>query len=195
MGESVFLGGGDVDSYGDLIYINNSEHTGQGLLDVYRIGVSDPVMVNQHPDNPLATDPVIQRTLTHIKTYTIPKLSRPMCGELYAVDGGVYFLGESLSEDAGDVFYYDFNSGVTSVICDNNYDGDSLFIALLGYDDVNDVWYAGLSFDYNAVIGRIVYSFNKAKNIWEKEFEYEDMHGGHLADTYPDRKITHQLKG
>ena len=143
-------------------------------MDVYKISVADPSKVNQHPDNPKATGPIIQRTLTHIKTYNISKLAAIRCGELYAVNGGVYFLGDDFT-DKNDVFYYDFTSGVTSVICDSK-DG-TMSIHLLGYDEVHDVWYGGDSFDHG---GRTVYSFNQVKKAWEKEFVYEDIKGEHF---------------
>ena len=181
-GSSDFLGGGDADSYGNYIYVNRSV-LNDYCLDVYTISVSDTAKVNQHPDNPKATGPVEQRTLTHIKTYNIPKLATQMNGELYAVKDGVYFLGRG-ADDASDVFYYDFNSGATSVICeDKNAD---ISIHLLGYDDIRDVWYGGyfhhawLTSESGDPTTRFVYSFNQVKKEWEKEFEYDDMKGGHF---------------
>ena len=170
-GASAFIDGGDIDSYGNYIYVNRDAIH----LDVYKISAADPAKASQHPDNPKAPGPVVERTLTHIKTYTIPKLSTPACGELYAVNDGVYFLGGTAN--ANDVFYYDFNSGVTSVICDSK--DNTLWIHLLGYDEVHDVWYGGLA--HNALTTtRIVYSFNQTEKKWEKEFEYEDMQGNHF---------------
>ena len=174
-GASEFLGGGDVDSYGDYIYVNRTKasdipYTFYRFLDVYKISVADPTKVNQHPDNPQAPGPVVKRTLTHIKTYDIPKLALMMCGELYAVNGGVYFLGKDNHKN--DVLYHDFTSGATSVICDSKKELQG--IEMLGYDEVHKVWYSGCR------MNRIVYSFNQAKKEWEEEFYYEHMKGGHF---------------
>ena len=174
-GPSVFLGGADVDSYGNYIYVNRTDFSTNGYyLDVYTISVADTAKVNQHPDNPQASGPVEKRTLTRVKTYNIPKLAIRMNGELYAVKDGVHFLGRGADES--DVFYYDFSSGATSVICDNK--NTEIVIHLLGYDDIRDVWYGGHT--HHGSNTRIVYSFNQAKKEWEKEFDYEDMKGGHF---------------
>ena len=72
---SVYKGGGDVDSYGDTIYINRDGTN----LDVYQVTLNDTdgdgfYEPDQHPDNPDATGPIEQRTLTYVTSYNIPDL-------------------------------------------------------------------------------------------------------------------------
>jgi hypothetical protein len=83
-----------VDAYGNTIYVNrDGQH-----LDVYQVtlhdtdgdGVLEP---DQHLDNPSATGPMEQRTLSYVKTYNIQELDSATRGELYATAGAVYFLG------------------------------------------------------------------------------------------------------
>lgn len=177
---TAFLGGGDADSYGNLIYVNRSDWGGTKYdyyLDVYEVNLADVAKKNQHPDNPMATGPIEQRTLTHKKTYNIPRLSYQTYGELYAKNNGVCFLGKN--EDAYDVLYYDFASGSTSVICDSKEDTTECWLHLLGYDDIRDVWYCGKRKKATPKF-RIVCSFNPTNNKWEEEFDYDDMNGTHF---------------
>ena len=76
-----FLGGQDVDTYGNLAYVNRNGTT----LDVYEItlldtdgdGVFEP---DQHPDNPSATGPMEARTLTYLRSYSVPALDSASTG-------------------------------------------------------------------------------------------------------------------
>ena len=162
-----YLGGQDVDTYGDRIYVNRN-----GMdLDVYDVtlhdtdgdGVFEP---DQHPDNPDATGPMEERTLDYVTTYRIPELDTASIGELYAASDRIYFAGE----DEGDIYEYIFGGSGATKIIDTAY----FNIAQIGYDDVNDVWYS------SDESGRDVYSYDSDTNSWVYEFEYPDLTGGHM---------------
>ncbi len=168
-GSSQFKGGGDVDTYGNLIYVNRYD----GNLDVYEVSIPDGTNENQHPDNPDAPGPVAPRTLKFIKTYKIPQLALPTNGELYATEKGVYFLKRD--DTPKTIFYYEFATGNITTICDGT---NWVKLHVLGYDDINDVWYGGSAYDFT--VKRTVYSFSPTAKSWIKEFSYEDLSGGHF---------------
>ncbi len=176
---SEYKGGGDVDSYGDLIYVNRDGTN----LDVYQVtlldsdgdGVLEP---DQHPLNIGPNEcpneecssttgnqgPMEQRILTYVTTYSVPELDYPTVGEIYAAADRVYFLGE----DQGDIYEYVFATDVTSKVVDSAY----FNLSHLGYDDVNGKWYASREWP------RAVYSWDGSS--WQFEFEYASLAGGHM---------------
>jgi len=82
---SPFLGGFDIDSYDNFLYVNRVG----GHLDVYTVELLDSdadgkLEPNQHPENPNATGPVEERVLKFVKTIDIPELGPPNSAELYA---------------------------------------------------------------------------------------------------------------
>jgi hypothetical protein len=160
----VFKGGGDVDCYGNRIYVNRDGN----YLDVYDVTLHDTdgdgaYEPDQHPDNPSATGPKEARTLSYVTSYYVPALDTPTIGEIYAVADGVYFLSQG---NAG-ISKYTFATGVTSTVISSSFN-----LSQLGYDDVNNVWYA--SNESN----RYVYSWNGSS--WQFEFEYPNLAGGHM---------------
>ncbi|MCI5183212.1 MAG: hypothetical protein D3921_11985 [Candidatus Electrothrix sp. AW1] len=189
---SEFKGGYDVDSYEDLIYVNRDGTN----LDVYQVtlldsdgdGVAEP---DQHPNNigpdevaGTADDqigPIEERKLTYLKTYSIPTLSSPSRGELYATADSIYFLGK----DRGDVYQYVFATGVTSKVVDS----PDFDLALLGKDDVNGVWYAATDWG-TAPKDRTVYKWNGT--AWVECFTYANLAGGHMdgLEVIPDSNGT-----
>lgn len=180
--EGTFKGGQDVDSYEDLIYVNRDGAN----LDVYQVTLNDSdgdglYEPDQHPNNPEATGPIEQRTLTYVKTYDIPALNSPSVGEIYAAADRVYFLGE----DAGDVYQYVFSTGVTSKVIDGELPAGHWGLSHLGYDDVNNEWYA------SSEAQRAVYKWNGSTWVWQ--FSYADLAGSHMDGlevvTDPSTKI------
>ena len=162
---SGYLGGGDVDSYGDYIYVNrDGSH-----LDVYIVSLNDTdgdglYEPDQHPDNPNATGLMENRTLTYVQTYDVLALDTATVGEIYAASDRVYFLGE----DEGDIYQYLFaNDSTTKEVDSVDFD-----LSHLGYDDVNNVWYASNEG------ARTVYSWNGSS--WQYEFSYVDLAGSHM---------------
>lgn len=105
-----------------------------------------------------------ERTLTYLKTYSIPELVGGAQGELYAAADRVYFLGQ----DRGDVYQYVFSTGVTSKVVDS----PNFALSQLGYDDVNGVWYASRESE------RTVYKWNGT--AWVACFTYANLSGGHM---------------
>jgi hypothetical protein len=179
---NVFKGGGDVDSYGDLIYVNRDGTN----LDVYRVTIADSdgdgvVEPDQHPDNDgpdgingTADDqigPMEVRTLTYVTTYSVPALKTPTVGEIYAAADRVYFIsGDTLS--GANISEYIFATGVTNTIITASPPTGQPRLSQLGYDDVNDKWYA------SSEAGRRVYSWNGSQ--WVLEFNFVQLGGGHM---------------
>lgn len=162
---SGYLGGGDVDAYGNTIYVNRDGSN----LDVYTVTLHDTdgdgtLEPDQHPDNPDATGPMETRTLTHVTSYSIPALDTSTVGEIYAASDRVYFLGES----EGDIYQYVFATGVTSTVVDSS----SFNLSHLGYDEVNNTWYA------SSEGSRTVYSWNGS--TWQTEFSFSGLSGNHM---------------
>lgn len=161
-GSSEFKGGGDVDTYGNLIYVNRDGK----VVDVYEVSIPDSTKQSMHPDNPEVTGPIEPRTLTFKESYNVPGLSWPTTGELFAVDSGLYYLYDR------NVNYFDFETKKKKVICNSSKLVPAMH--LLGYDDLNDIWYAG------GRDTRTVYSFNKTSKDWDVEFTFDTLFGEHF---------------
>lgn len=175
---SGFLGGQDVDTYGNTIYVNRNGYT----LDKYTVSLADTdgdgsYEPDQHPDNPMATGPMEARTLTHVQSYNVPALDGASLGEIYAASDRVYFLGD----DEGDIYQYVFGTATTSKVVDSS----TFNLSQLGYDDVNDTWYASNE------SSRTVYSWDGSS--WGAEFSYSSLAGSHMDGlevvTDPDTNI------
>ncbi|MBW2024603.1 MAG: hypothetical protein JRI90_04275 [Deltaproteobacteria bacterium] len=173
VGSSAYLGGGDVDAYGNTIYVNRD-----GIhLDVYTVTLQDTdgdgvLEPDQHPDNPDATGPMEARTLTYVTTYDVPHLEVTTVGEIYAASDRVYFLGD---DSQGDIWEYVFATGSTNVVVDSSAGVSpqgSYGLSHLGYDDVNNKWYASCE------AARKVYSWNGS--FWVEEFTYASLAGSHM---------------
>ena len=168
-GDTDFLGGYDVDSLGDYLYVNR----GGDHLDVYLVELLDSdgdgkFEPNQHPDYPDATGPVEDRILTHVITYDT-QLGQASRGEVYAVTGGVFFV--NYQEAQADVFKFTYNGQTTNKVVDTN---TPLHLAHLGYDAVNGIWYGSNEG------GRRVFSYHAGSNEWVAEFAYPDLAGSHM---------------
>ena len=172
---SAYKGGGDVDTYGNTIYVNRDGSN----LDVYTVSLADTdgdgaYEPDQHPDNigPDGIDgtaddakgPMEARTLTYKTTYSVPALDGATVGEIYAASDRVYFLGDN----EGDVYQYVFGSGITNKVVDSG----TFNLSQLGYDDVNNTWYASNE------SSRTVYSWNGSS--WVNEFSYVSLAGSHM---------------
>jgi hypothetical protein len=178
---SEFKGGYDVDSYGDLIYINRG-----GQIDVYQVTLQDSdgdgvLEPDQHPDNiggdeTLGTSddqigPIEERKLTYLRTYSIPELGGQGASELYAVADRVYFIGRDKN-----IYQYVFATEKASKVIDSN----GFSPSQLGYDDVNGVWYASNE------SSRTVYSYDGT--AWVPCFTYQSLAGSHMdgLEVIPD---------
>ena len=171
---SVFKGGGDVDSRGDLIYVNrDGSH-----VDVYQVSVEDTdgdgvIEPNQHPDNPKATGVIEKRNLKYIKTYDVP-IGAKHSDELYITDHDtIMFVRAHNSGYYGDIWEYDMKTGQTTKIVDTN---GGFMDQVLGYDPLSQRWYSVSPHN------RWVFSYGKndpAPASWVLEFAYPNMAGSH----------------
>ncbi len=171
--QTAFLGGYDVDTIGDTIYVNR----GGTSLDVYKVTLLDSdndgkLEPDQHPDNPQATGPVEERKLEFIKTLTkttdgVP-LGSASHAELYALSDKLYMLGPSHD---GVISEYLLGPATSSVVVQPS---SSVTLSVLGFGDANGVWYAG------GESARRVYSYHEPTKSWVAEFDYPNLAGSHM---------------
>ncbi len=171
-GSSAFLGGYDVDSYGDYIYVNRSSY-----LNVYKVTLLDSdgdgkLEPNQHPQNPNDTGPIEQRQLTLVQSLSkatdgVP-LGNGSQAELYALSDRIDMLGPTHD---GIISEYIFATKTSSVIVQPT---TPLPLSQFGYGDADGRWYA------SGESNRRVYSFDPASNSWVGEFEYPNLAGSHM---------------
>ncbi len=167
----------DVDSLGDLIFVNRGISALDLGVDVYRVtlldsdgdGVLEP---NQHPDNPDNTGPIEERQLTFVTHYSFD-LGMQHMNEIYATSDILYWLkGGSPGEG---IWSYTIASGATAQVVpppSNVNWGGAYGVQVLGYDEVRDLWFA-------ATGGRYVVQYDPATTEWSLEFLYPDLAGGH----------------
>jgi hypothetical protein len=170
---SPFKGGYDIDSYGDLLYVNRD--TG-GKLDVYKVELVDSdgdgkLEPNQHPDNPDAPGPIEERVLTFVQTYDIPELGPPNSAELFASADRVNWVVGYPAKKA-ELWEYVFAKGVATKIADAPPPLSGM--AFLGRDETTGVWYSGVHYE------RVVYSYDEVTKAWVPEFKYPDLAGDHM---------------
>lgn len=167
---SAYLGGADVDSYGDLIYV----HRFGGYLDVYQVVLYDTdgdgnLEPDQHPDNLIDPGPVEQRTLTHIATYDAVTNNVPLgqytMSEMYAAADRIYVLSPA---GTGDVSEWVFATETASVAVDSSTDFP---LISLGFGVETGLWYGS----NNDV--RRVYSFHAPTLSWVAEFDHPSLGG------------------
>ena len=114
-----FIGGYDVDSYGDYLYVNRNGTT----IDRYTVSTATTATTdaNTHPDN-IGPDGIAgtsddnvgamaARTLTFDTSYSVQAIGGASVSEIYADASGLYFL-----DNYSDVSYYDFSSTNTTKI-------------------------------------------------------------------------------
>ncbi|MBK9001168.1 MAG: hypothetical protein IPM35_36060 [Myxococcales bacterium] len=158
--DGVFKGGQGVDAFGDQLYV---EHGG---LDVYQVTLNDTdgdgkLEPDQHPDNPLHTGPMEQRTLTFVTTYTPAGGNLPTT-ELHAKADRFFSLGDANS-NPGKITEHVFATKTATVIASGGFAGYSYAAPLsLGFGDVDSLWYGGASAG--------VLSWHAPSSQWVMEF-------------------------
>lgn len=167
-----FLGGYDVDSYGDYLYVNRRNQIDQYTLTTAIVAGSD---ANTHPDNigpdgllGTADDnsgPMLARTLTHNTTYSIPAIGTWSVSEIFAVETGLYFL-----DDQSDVSFFDFSTTTVSKVTA----ASSTNLSQLGRT-ASGTWIASNESDG-------VYSYNDATSSWDFLFSHTNFPGGDHLD-------------
>ena len=97
--EGGFVGGYDVDSYGERLYVSNYQ-----TVDVYEVALLDSdgdglMEPNQHPDNPEEPGAIEQRLITYIET--LPTFGTPALSssELLALEDRIFIGGSALNEN------------------------------------------------------------------------------------------------
>jgi hypothetical protein len=173
-GAGAFKGGCDVDSYGDYLYVNHGEWYEDGtVLDVYQVELMDSdgdgeLEPNQHPDNPDKPGAIEERVLTFITSHSVPSLGMVHHSEIFAQEDRIYFL--NAPANPGTIYQFVFaNQQTTPVV-----NAPGIEFAQLGFDDVNDTWYASTE------AARMVFSFHGPTGEWVAEFAYPNMAGSHM---------------
>ncbi len=166
-GATAFMGGYDVDSFEDKIYVTGFNFGNS--IDVYQVTLEDSdgddeLEPNQHPDNPDETGPIEQRTITFVETIPGVTISTSS-SEILAQEDRMFVGGQAITE-------YVFGMGgsmpvTTPPVWDS-------WLAHLGYDDINGVWYAS---NENQ---RRVLQHDAETNTWGIAFMYPDMAGSHM---------------
>lgn len=165
-GSTPFMGGYDVDSYEDRIYVLGNSLAIQvyevELLDTDLDGELEP---NQHPNNPDNPGPIEQRVLTYIET--LPSFGTPAqsVSEIYAAADRVYLAGSQITE-------YVFAGGATQVI--STPPGWASSFSHIGYDDVRGIWYASNESQ------RRVFQYDATGASWGIAFLYPELSGDHM---------------
>jgi len=156
----------DVDSLGDLIYVNrDGSH-----VDVYQVTLLDSdgdgqLEPNQHPDNPNEPGPIEERVLTYVTTYDVP-IGGINANELYITPTSIYFLGSSAIEQ------FVMATGVTSTVVTMPSSGYSGGFQVIGLDEVSNTWFSTTS-------AREVWSYDTSESEWVWEFSYPNLAGSH----------------
>lgn len=174
-GSSAFMGGYDVTSYGDYVYVNRSSQ----YLDVYKVTLLDSdgdgdLEPNQHPDNPDNTGPVEQRTLELVQSFTKTADSTPLGpasqASLHARGTDkIYMLGPAHD---GVVSEYVYATKTTSVVVQPTAASPYMSFLAFGYGDGK--FYGGNE------SARRVYSYHEPTKAWVAEFGYPNLAGSHM---------------
>lgn len=165
-GASGFLGGYDVDSYGDRLFVLGYSNA----VDVYTVELLDSdadgmLEANQHPDNPENTGPIEARVLTHVETLPVfgtPSLS---VSEIYALEDRVYIAGSQITELV-------LATGATQVIATPP--GWASYFSHVGYDELRGAWYASNE------QARRVFQQDQNTGTWGLAFLYPELAGDHM---------------
>lgn len=164
-GATAFLGGYDVDSYEDRLYVLNFSNS----IDVYQVTLLDSdgdglLEPNQHPENLEEPGPIEQREIAYVET--IPGFGTPSLSssEIFALSDRVYIAGSQVTENILGVG----TSIVTAA------PGWNPWFAHLGYDDVHGVWYASYEGQ------RRVLQHDASTNTWGIAFLYPELAGDHM---------------
>jgi hypothetical protein len=168
----------DVDSYGNRIYFVAMKDFSTLTIGVYDVELLDSdgdgkLEPNQHPDYIDDQGPVEERVFTFVESFPITDNpgAFPNIMELYATDTTLVYSGPI------DVKERVLATGVTTQIApmptwitSTSYQ----WLAFLGYDEINDVWYSGNE------AARRVFQYDKASGTWGYAFEFPMLAGDHM---------------
>lgn len=172
---SEFLGGYDVDSYGDYLYVNRGNQIDRYTVTTADSDLDGTVEPNQHPNNigpdgisgtaDDAVGPMEARTLTHDTTYAVSQIGSQSVSEIYATATGLYFL-----DDQSDVSFYDFSTTNVSKITA----ASTTSLSQLGRR-ADGTWIASVESDQ-------VYEYNDSTDTWDLLFTHTNFPGGGHLD-------------
>ncbi len=166
----------DVDSHENRIYFVGMQGAALTigrydvqLLDSDGDGMLEP---NQHPDNPDEPGAIEERVFTFVESFpAINPGAFPNVMELYAKADSIVYSGMI------DVREHDFATDtITQIapmptwIASTSYQ----WVAFLGYDEVNQVWYSGNE------SARRVFQFDSESQTWGYAFEFPALAGDHM---------------
>jgi hypothetical protein len=165
---SEFLGGYDVGSFGDLIYV----HRSPTYLDVYQVQLLDSdddgdMEPNQHPDNPNDTGPIEERVLSWLAVYVIPELGIASGSELYPLADRIYFVAGGQYP----IYEHIFSTEVTTIFAVGS---PPIDLSFLGFGEVDGMFFSGRE------EGRLVYSLDPSIGDWVAEFRFPSLVGTHF---------------
>ncbi len=168
-----YMGGFDADSYDDRVFVTDF---GGSRVDIYQIALLDSdgdgmLEPNQHPDNPDDMGPIEERTITFIESISPVFVydTGLIASEIYALDDRMYVGGPQITE-------YVFGvpgSTVVTTAPNWTYFSQGIF-SVIGYDDMNEVWYAANEAD------RRVFQHDAETDTWGIAFNFPDLAGSHM---------------
>jgi len=165
-GNSVYTGGYDVDSFENRLYVSSGSSIAVyevELLDSDGDGVFEP---NQHPDNLDDPGPIEERTLTYVEAIPWPNNIPASVAEIYASDEGYWVGGSAITQMLAG------GGGATSVM--TSPPGWASTFAQIGYDDINEVWYASNEQQ------RRVFQYDVSTLSWGIAFNFPPLAGDHM---------------
>jgi hypothetical protein len=167
----------DVDSYGNRIYFVAMLNFSQLTIGVYDVTLDDSdndgvLEPNQHPDYPDAQGPIEERIFTFVESFPLNNPGAfPNIMETYATATSLVYSGPN------NVSEYDLATGTVSQVAPMpTWIGSTLYpwIAFLGYDEINDVWYSGNE------AARRVFQYDADTQTWGYAFEFPVLAGDHM---------------
>ncbi len=166
----------DVDSYGDRIWFTSwsAGVLTVGSYDVTLVDSDGDGMLepHQHPDSMDQPGPIEERVFTLGQSFPISNDGAiPHQMELYATATTINWAGPN------QITAYDIATGTTSQVAPKSpWIGAQTYgyLAFLGYDDINGVWYSGNE------SARRVFQYDAETMAWGYAFEFPILAGDHM---------------
>ena len=166
----------DVDSSGDRIWFT-AYKAGQLVLGSYDVHLVDTdadgmLEPHQHPDSVDDPGPIEERVFTFAQSFPFSNDGAiPHQMELYATATTISYAGPN------QITAYDLATGTTSQVAPKSPWIGTLaygYLAFLGYDDINGVWYSGNE------TARRVFQYDAETMTWGYAFEFPALAGDHM---------------
>lgn len=166
----------DVDSYGNRVWFV-AWLANQLVAAAYDVSLLDTdgdgmLEAHQHPDSTDQPGVMEERVFTFVQSFPISNDGAiPHQMELHATATALSWAGPN------QITQYDLATGVTSQVAPKSAWIGALYypyLAFLGYDDVNDVWYSGNE------TARRVFQYDAETMTWGYAFEFPVLSGDHM---------------